>query len=212
MDGSSGVSQGRIGWWWGLLLLGADLICVPLRDIPGGCLRGGERPKRVGGCIRLGPAGKMGSIWDISHRGDLMQRIGYRGVGRKGSGSQRELVGRWGEAEERRGNTQRQGGCQSRWTGTCTWAQAVLLEWLGRCGHHLPGGWNQEHSIHCCYGNCGPAPELPPTSGKTSRELSSFSHLLISHQRLPLAELNQMAGEFVKCSPGLQAPAVKRNR
>ena len=30
-----------------------------------------------------------------------MQRIGYRGVGRKGSRSQRELVGRWGEAEER---------------------------------------------------------------------------------------------------------------
>lgn len=49
-----------------------------------------------------------------------MQRIGYRDVGRKGSGSQKELVGRWGEAEERRGNTQRQGDYQSRWTGTCT--------------------------------------------------------------------------------------------
>lgn len=62
MDGSLGVSQGWIGWWWGLLLPGADLICVPLWDMYGGCLGGGERPKRAGGCIRLGPAGKTGSI------------------------------------------------------------------------------------------------------------------------------------------------------
>lgn len=70
-----------------------------------GCLRGEERPRSAGDCMSQAPARKTGSIGGISHRGDLMQGIGYRGVGRKRWGSKREKVGSWRGAEESRGNT-----------------------------------------------------------------------------------------------------------
>lgn len=61
-----------------LLLLGANLICVPLWDMHWGCLRGEERPRSAGDCMSQVPARKTGSIGGISHRrfnaGNWLQR------------------------------------------------------------------------------------------------------------------------------------------
>lgn len=76
----------------GATAAGANFIYAPLWHVLGGP-QGRRETQRAGDCISQGRAREMGTTWDISQRGHLMQGLGYKGAGRKDGLEQKEKVG-----------------------------------------------------------------------------------------------------------------------